>query len=68
MGCAVRSPSGPHRRSGFRFAAGAVLGTDPAEPRAADGHRHAPGSGSVLVLGFEGVADRDAAETLRGTH
>jgi 16S rRNA processing protein RimM len=24
-------------------------------------------SGPVLVLGFEGIADRDAAETLRGT-
>ena len=49
-----------------RFAAGAVLGTDPATrgPLIVTGMRR---SGPVLVLGFEGVTDRDAAETLRGT-
>jgi 16S rRNA processing protein RimM len=49
-----------------RFAAGAVLGTEPAErgPLTVASMRR---SGPVLVLGFEGFADRDAAETLRGT-
>ena len=49
-----------------RFAAGAVLGTDPADrgPLTVSGMRR---SGAVLVLGFEGVTDRDAAEALRGT-
>ncbi len=49
-----------------RFAAGAVLGTDPAArgPLPVTGLRR---SGPVLVLGFEGITDRDAAETLRGT-
>ena len=49
-----------------RFAAGAVLGTDPATrgPLTVTGMRR---SGPVLVLGFEGITDRNAAETLRGT-
>jgi 16S rRNA processing protein RimM len=49
-----------------RFAAGAVLGTDPAGrgPLTVVSMRR---SGPVLVLGFDGIADRDAAETLRGT-
>lgn len=49
-----------------RFAAGAVLGTDPAGrgPLTVAGMRR---SGPVLVIGFEGIADRDAAEALRGT-
>ena len=49
-----------------RFAAGAVLGTEPADrgPLTVSGMRR---SGAVLVLGFEGVTDRDAAESLRGT-
>ena len=48
-----------------RFAAGAVLGTDGSRgPLTVSGMRR---SGPVLVLGFEGIADRDAAETLRGT-
>ena len=49
-----------------RFAAGAVLGTDPADrgPLTVTSMRR---SGPVLVLGFDGFADRNAAETLRGT-
>jgi len=49
-----------------RFAAGAVLGTDPVGrgPLIVTGMRR---SGPVLVLGFEGITDRNAAETLRGT-
>jgi 16S rRNA processing protein RimM len=49
-----------------RFAAGSVLGTDPASrgPLTVSGMRR---SGPVLVLGFEGVTDRNAAEALRGT-
>jgi 16S rRNA processing protein RimM len=49
-----------------RFAAGAVLGTDPADrgPLTVNSMRR---SGPVLVLGFDGVTDRDAAEALRGT-
>jgi len=49
-----------------RFAAGSVLGTDPASrgPLTVTGMRR---SGPVLVIGFEGVTDRDAAESLRGT-
>jgi len=49
-----------------RFAAGSVLGTDPASrgPLTVSGMRR---SGPVLVIGFEGVGDRDAAEALRGT-
>ncbi|MET0866296.1 MAG: ribosome maturation factor RimM [Nakamurella sp.] len=49
-----------------RFAAGAVLGTDPPErgPLTVASMRR---SGPVLVLGFAGIDDRDAAETLRGT-
>lgn len=49
-----------------RFAAGAVLRTDPVArgPLTVAGMRR---SGPVLVIGFEGVPDRDAAETLRGT-
>jgi len=49
-----------------RFAAGSVLHTDPAERGplivAAAGR-----SGAVTVLRFDGVPDRNAAETLRGT-
>ncbi len=49
-----------------RFAAGAVLGTDPGSrgPLTVTGMRR---SGPVLVIGFDGITDRDAAETLRGT-
>jgi len=49
-----------------RFAAGAVLGTDPADrgPLTVTSMRR---SGPVLVLGFAGYPDRNAAETLRGT-
>ncbi len=49
-----------------RFAAGAVLGTDPVSrgPLTVTGMRR---SGPVLVIGFDGITDRDAAETLRGT-
>jgi len=48
-----------------RFAVGAVLGTDPANrgPLTVAGMRR---SGPVLVLSFDGVADRTAAEALRG--
>ena len=44
-----------------------MLGTDPAGrgPLTVVAARGA--SGPVLVLGFDGVTDRDAAETLRGT-
>lgn len=49
-----------------RFASGALLGTDPANlgPLTVISMRR---SGPVLVLGFDGVADRNAAEALRGT-
>ncbi len=49
-----------------RFAPGAVLDTDPAGrgPLTVTGMRR---SGPVLVVGFDGIADRDAAEALRGT-
>jgi 16S rRNA processing protein RimM len=49
-----------------RFAAGSVLGTDPVSrgPLTVTGMRR---SGPVLVIGFDGITDRDAAETLRGT-
>jgi 16S rRNA processing protein RimM len=47
-----------------RFAVGGVLGTASRGPLTVSGMRR---SGPVLVLGFEGIADRDAAETLRGT-
>ena len=49
-----------------RFAAGSVLGTDPAArgPLTVIGMRR---SGPVLVIGFDGITDRDAAEILRGT-
>jgi len=49
-----------------RFASGAVLGTDPAGrgPLTVVSMRR---SGPVLVLGFDGIADRNAAEALRGT-
>jgi 16S rRNA processing protein RimM len=49
-----------------RFAAGSVLGTDPASrgPLTVSGMRR---SGPVLVIGFEGVTDRNSAEMLRGT-
>jgi 16S rRNA processing protein RimM len=49
-----------------RFASGAVLNTDPSNrgPLTVVSMRR---SGPVLVLGFDGVADRNAAEALRGT-
>ena len=49
-----------------RFAAGSVLLTDPSDrgPLTVSSTRR---SGEVRLLGFEGVADRDAAEALRGT-
>jgi 16S rRNA processing protein RimM len=49
-----------------RFVPGAVFGTDPAGrgPLTLTSARDQNG---VLVLGFEGVADRTAAEALRGT-
>ena len=49
-----------------RFASGAVLNTDPSSrgPLTVVSMRR---SGPVLVLGFDGVADRNAAEALRGT-
>ncbi len=49
-----------------RFAAGAVLRTDPVArgPLTVASMRR---SGPVLVIGFEGVSDRDAAESWRGT-
>ena len=49
-----------------RFAAGSELLTDPAGrgPLTVAVFRK---SGPVLVVGFEGVPDRNAAETLRGT-
>ena len=47
-----------------RFAAGAVLGTTNRGPLTVTGMRR---SGPVLVLGIEGINDRNAAETLRGT-
>jgi 16S rRNA processing protein RimM len=49
-----------------RFAAGAVLGTDPPArgPLTVAGMRR---SGPVLVIGFDGITDRNAAEALRGT-
>ncbi len=49
-----------------RFATGAILGTDPIArgPLTVVSMRR---SGPVLVLGFDGVADRNAAEALRGT-
>lgn len=49
-----------------RFAPGAVLHTDPAEtgPLTVVATRH---SGHIPLVTFEGVADRDAAEALRGT-
>lgn len=50
-----------------RFAIGALLRTDPAErgPLTVSSQRFI--SGQKLVLGFEGVPDRNAAETLQGT-
>jgi 16S rRNA processing protein RimM len=49
-----------------RFAPGAVLGTDPPGrgPLTVTGMRR---SGPVLVIGFDGITDRDSAEALRGT-
>lgn len=49
-----------------RFATGAVLGTDPIArgPLTVSAMRR---SGPVLVIGFDGITDRDAAEGLRGT-
>ena len=51
---------------GQRFAVGSVLTTDPAArgPLTVAG---AGRSGSVTTLRFEGIADRSAAESLRGT-
>ena len=48
-----------------RFAVGNRLSTDPASrgPLTVTGFRR---SGRMLVLAFDGFADRDAAETLRG--
>ena len=48
-----------------RFAVGSQLSTDPASrgPLTVTGFRR---SGRMLVLAFDGFADRDAAETLRG--
>jgi len=48
-----------------RFAVGTRLVTDPAAkgPLTVTGFRR---SGRMLVLGFDGFTDRDAAETLRG--
>jgi 16S rRNA processing protein RimM len=48
---------------GARFAAGATLLTDTGTLTVAQARDH---SGKLVVL-FEGVADRDAAEALRGT-
>lgn len=50
-----------------RFAVGAVLRTDPAErgPLTVSSQRFV--SGQKLVLGFEEIPDRNAAETLQGT-
>jgi 16S rRNA processing protein RimM len=49
-----------------RFAAGSVLATEPAErgPLTVSGQHWHSGR---LLLSFEGVADREAAEELRGT-
>jgi 16S rRNA processing protein RimM len=49
-----------------RFAAGRSLETDPAERGPLTVVSSRPHSGRLLVV-FEGVADRDAAESLRGT-
>jgi 16S rRNA processing protein RimM len=49
-----------------RFAAGSSLRTDPVERGPLTVVRSRPHSGRLLVL-FQGVADRDAAESLRGT-
>ncbi len=51
---------------GDRFAVGAVLSTDPSA-RGPLTVKAARRSGPVLVVGFDGVADRNAAEALRGT-
>ncbi|PZG18654.1 ribosome maturation factor RimM [Nonomuraea aridisoli] len=50
----------------LRFAPGTSIATDPAErgPLVVEGRRWHKG---VLLVTFEGVADRDAAEELRGT-
>ncbi|GAA4910684.1 16S rRNA processing protein RimM [Nonomuraea thailandensis] len=50
----------------LRFAAGKPIATDPADrgPLVVAGRRWHKG---VLLLAFEGVTDRDAAEELRGT-
>ncbi|GAA3671581.1 ribosome maturation factor RimM [Nonomuraea antimicrobica] len=50
----------------LRFAAGAAIATDPPErgPLVVEERRWHRGA---LLLSFEGVADRDAAEGLRGT-
>lgn len=49
-----------------RFAPGAILQTEPAEagPLTVVATRH---SGHIPLVTFEGVADRDGAEALRGT-
>lgn len=51
-----------------RFAAGTRLSIEPAHPAAVDGQltvSRARWNKSVLVVGFEQIADRNAAETLR---
>ncbi|WP_043634909.1 ribosome maturation factor RimM [Nonomuraea candida] len=50
----------------LRFAAGTAIATDPADrgPLVVAGRRWHKG---MLLVSFEGVADRDAAEELRGT-
>ncbi len=55
-----------------RFAAGVVLSVNPPTNRPADSLASltvlsSRRSGPVLVIGFEGFADRNAAEALRGT-
>lgn len=55
---------------GQRFTAGSVLVTDPAQrgPLTVESVRpHTTGGRLRLIIGFEGVLDRDAAEALRGT-
>jgi 16S rRNA processing protein RimM len=49
-----------------RYAPGSVLATDPPERGPLTVAQVRPHHGRLLVL-FEGIADRDAAETLRGT-
>ena len=51
----------------LRFAAGSVLATEPADAGPADGRRRRAGTPGRLLVTFEGYADRDSAEDLRGT-